>query len=185
MENLGKRLRALRKERGLTLAQLGQQAGLSVSYLSQVERGRAMPSLAKVSALARALAVEVRDLFEEESTHSCIVRSAEGARVLSAPGLFVDLLSGDLVGKGILPYQVTCQPGTLYEWPSDHAGEECGLVLRGQLTVTIGEEKIVLRAGDSIHYQRDLPHSWRNEGDEECVVIWATSPPLIETELQG
>ncbi len=70
--------------------------------------------------------------------------------------------------KGIFPYQVACQPGTSYEWPTDHTGEE----------------KIVLQAGDRIHYQRDLPHARRNEGEEGCVVIWATSPPLSEDELQ-
>jgi transcriptional regulator with XRE-family HTH domain len=185
LDNLGKRLRATRKERGLTLAQLGQQVGLSVSYLSQIERGATMPSLPKLTAVARALAVDVRDFFEEEGCPQCVVRSNQGTTLRSTDDLIVELLSADPLGKSILPYQVKCQPGASCERPSTYPGEECGLVLKGQLTVTVGDETIVLKAGDSIHYQRHQHHSWRNEGDEECIVIWAASPPIKEDEMWG
>jgi transcriptional regulator with XRE-family HTH domain len=185
LDHLGTRLRAARKERGLTLAQLGQQVGLSVSYLSQIERGATMPSLPKLTAVARALAVDVRDFFEEEESPQCVVRSNQGAILHNADAFLVELLSADALGKSILPYRVKCQPGASCERPSTYPGEECGLVLKGQLTVTVGEEKILLEAGDSIHYQRHQLHSWRNEGEEECIVIWAASPPIKEDEMWG
>jgi quercetin dioxygenase-like cupin family protein len=49
----------------------------------------------------------------------------------------------------------------------------------------VGEETFVLKAGDSIHYETLQPHSWRNEGDEECIAVWAVSPPVSEAELEG
>lgn len=185
MDNLGKRLRAARKERGLTLAQLGQQVGLSVSYLSQVERGATMPSLPKLTAIARTLSVDVRDFFEEEGAPPCVVRSSQGKTLRGAANLLVELLSADPLGKSILPYRVTCQPGASCERPSTYPGEECGFVLKGELTVIVGEETIRLKTGDSIHYQRHQPHSWRNEGNEECSVIWVASPPIKEDEIEG
>jgi len=185
LEKLGQRLRALRKERGLTLAQLGRQVGLSASYLSQVERGVTMPSLPKLTAMARALAVDVRDLFEDERSPHCVVRSGEGRTLGGTHDFAVELLSADLLGKNILPYRVTCQPGAACDRPPAYPGEECGLVLKGRLRVTVGEEAFVLETGDSIHYQRHQPHSWQNDGAEECIVLWATSPPIHVDELAG
>jgi transcriptional regulator with XRE-family HTH domain len=183
LDKLGHRLRALRKEQGLTLTQLGQQVGLSASYLSQVERDVTMPSLPKLTAMARALAVDVRDLFEDERSHPCVVRSGEGKILGGGHDFAVELLSADLLGKNILPYRVTCQPGASCDRSPAYPGEECGLVLKGRLTVIVGEETFVLETGDSIHYQRHQPHSWQNDGTEECIVLWATSPPINEDEL--
>jgi transcriptional regulator with XRE-family HTH domain len=184
VDSLGRRLRALRKERGLTLAQLGQQVGLSASYLSQIERGAIMPSLPKLTAISRVLGVEVRCFFEED-TPPCVVRSSQGKILREGGQILIELLSADPAGKNIFPYRVACQPGASCEQPSMYHGEECAFVLAGQLTVTLGDETIVLNAGDSIHYQRHQPRSWKNEGDRECIVIWAACPPIKEDELQG
>jgi len=185
LDHLGRRLRILRKERGLTLAQLGRQVGLSASYLSQIERGVLMPSLPRLTAIAKTLAVDVRDFFEEEGGPACVVRYSQGKVLRNGDRVLVELLSADPVGKSILPYRVVCQPGTSCERPSTYPGEECAFILKGQLSVTVGDEAIVLNTGDSIHYQRHQPCSWKNEGDRECIVIWAACPPIKEDELQG
>ena len=185
MQSLGKRLRELRKERGLTLAQLGQRAGLSASYLSQIERGVTMPSLATLTTIASALDVEVRYFFEDDLSAPSIVRSNQGKRLDSTAGAIVEFLSADLSDKKIQPYRLVCRPGASTDRPATHPGEEVGFILKGQLTVTVGEETFVLEAGDSIHYQALQPHSWRNEGDEECVAIWAVSPPISNGNLGG
>jgi transcriptional regulator with XRE-family HTH domain len=185
VQNLGKRLRALRDDQGLTLAQLGQQVALSASYLSQVERGVTMPSLPRLTAIAAALDVEVRYFFEDDVSSPRVVKLNQGKRLRSTANTIVELLSADLLDKKIQPYRLACQPGAARDQLPTHPGEEFFFVLKGQLTVTVGEEPFVLEAGDSIHYQAFQPHSWRNEGDEECIVIWAVSPPIPEAELGG
>lgn len=184
MQDLGKRLRALRNERGLTLTQLGQQVNLSASYLSQIERGIAMPSLPKLTTIANALGVEVRHFFEEDASSPRPTRSNQGKRLKDTADVVVELLSADPLDKMIQPYRLVCQPGASRDQLPTYPGEEFGLVLKGQLMVTVGEETFVLKAGDSIHYQTLQPHSWRNEGDEECIVVWAASPPISEAELE-
>lgn len=184
MQELGKRLRVLRNERGLTLTQLGEQVSLSASYLSQIERGLAMPSLPKLTAIANALDVEVRHFFEEDASSPCLTRSNQGRRLKNTADVVVELLSGDSTGKQIQPYRLVCQPGASRDRASTYPGEEFGLILKGQLTVTVGEETFVLKAGDSIHYETLQPHSWRNEGDETCVAVWTASPPPSEAEFQ-
>ena len=185
MQDLGKRLRALRNEWGLTLAQLGQQVGLSASYLSQIERGVAIPSLSRLTAIASALDVEMGYFFENDVPSPCVVRLNQGKKLSDTTDIIVELLSVDLSDKEIQPYRVVCQPGASKGQPPTYPGEEFGFVLKGQLTVTVGEETFVLEAGDSIHYQTLQPRSWRNEGDEECIAIWAISPPVSEAEFEG
>jgi transcriptional regulator with XRE-family HTH domain len=184
VQDLGERLKALRNEQGLTLVQLGQQVGLSASYLSQIERGMAMPSLPKLAAIARSLDVGVAHFFEDDASSPCPISRNQGRRLQNAAGIIVELLSADLSNEKIQPYRMVCPPGASRDFPA-HPGEKCGFVLKGQLTVTVGEEAFVLEAGDSIHYQAMQPHSWRNEGDEDCVAIWVVSPPIPEAELGG
>lgn len=185
MENLGKNLRALRKEEGLTLLQLGEKVGLSASYLSQVERGVTMPSLSRLTSIAEALDVEVRHFFEDDVTSPCVVRANQGKKLKGTAGISVELLSAHPFGKSIQPHCVVLRPGAWREDTSAYPGEECGFVLKGELTVTVGEEIFVLAVGDSIHYHRQQPHSWRNNGDQDCVVLWTVSPPLSAASLRG
>jgi transcriptional regulator with XRE-family HTH domain len=185
VQNLGKRLRAVRNEQGLTLVQLGQQVGLSASYLSQIERGETMPSLSRLTTIAKALDVEVGYFFEEDVSSPCVVKLNQGRRLEGAADAIVELLSADPTDKKIQPHRLVCQPGASRDQPPAYPGEEFGFILKGQLTVTVGEETFVLKAGDSIHYQTLQPYSWRNEGDEECIAIWAVSPPIPEAELEG
>jgi transcriptional regulator with XRE-family HTH domain len=184
VQELGKRLRILRNKRGLTLTQLGEQVSLSASYLSQIERGVAMPSLPKLTVIANALGVEVRHFFEEDASSPHPTRSNQGKRLKNTAGVVVELLSADPTGKQIQPYRLVCQPGASRDRSPTYPGEEFGLVLKGELTVTVGEETFVLKAGDSIHYETLQPHSWRNEGNEACVAVWAVSPPISEAEFQ-
>jgi transcriptional regulator with XRE-family HTH domain len=185
MESLGKKLRSLRKAEGLTLAQLGEKVGLSTSYLSQVERGVTMPSLARLTDIAQALGAQVRYFFENDAASPRVIRANEGRRLKGPPGIDVVLLSAHSLGMNVEPHYVVFHPGACREHTSVLHGEECGLVLRGELTVTVGEETFVLAAGDSIHYHRHQPCSWRNDGTEECVVIWSVSRPVPGAGPQG
>ncbi len=185
MQSLGKRLRALRTERGLTLAQLGQQIGLSASYLSQIERGVTLPSLSRLTTIASALNVEVRYFFEDDVSSPCVVRLNHGQRLDHISGVILELLSADPSDKQMQPYRVVLEPGASRDQPPTYPGEEFGFVLKGQLTVTVGEESFVLQAGDSIHYQALQPRFWRNEGKRKCIAIWAISPPLAQAESEG
>jgi transcriptional regulator with XRE-family HTH domain len=185
VQDLGKRLRELRTERALTLAQLGQEAGLSASYLSQIERGVTTPSLASLADLARALNIDVGLFFEDDVSPPCVVRASQGRRLAGSAGTTIELLSADLTDKRILPYRLVCQPGQSGTREPGESGEECCFILEGQLTLTVGDETFVLETGDSIHYQKNLPQIWRNCGDSECAVMWAVSPPVPKAEIAG
>jgi quercetin dioxygenase-like cupin family protein len=144
-----------------------------------------MPSLSRLTTIAKALDVEVGYFFEDDVSAPCIIRLNQGKRLSGTANAIVELLSADPTDKKIQPYRLVYQPGASRDQPPTYPGEELGFILKGQLTVTVGEETFVLKAGDSIHYQTLQPYSWRNEGDEECIAIWAVSPPIPEAELEG
>lgn len=177
--SLGRRLKALRTEQGITLAQLGSMVGLSASYLSQIERNKTKPSLATLSSMAKTLGVKLRYFFEHSTPAWQVVRKDRRQKIAdrSAKVTFELLSAGGFEGK-IEPHRVTCQPGMRIERDT-HPGEEFVFMLKGHLDIRVGEEFFTLKAGDSIHYQSNQPHAWRNESGKECTLIWALSPSFL------
>lgn len=178
-DSLGSRLRALRAEQGITLAELGKMVDRSPSYLSQIERDKANPSLVTLSSIAETLGVELRSFFERPGPVWQVVRKGDGETLTSegAKAVFEILSSAAVRGK-IEPCRVTCHPAMRTETAS-HPGEELIFVLKGRLQIGVGEEKFTLNAGDSIHYQASQPHYWHNPGTGQCTVVWAVSPPFV------
>ena len=171
---MGERIKALRTEQGMTLAELGEKANLSTSYLSQIERDKTTPSLPTLTSIARALNVGLRYFFEVEAEAAYIVRAAE------QNGLVPNSL---LVRQGLTPEgnpkiqacRFVLQPHALSEQFEPYPGEEFVYVLTGALTIAVGEEQFTLSAGDSVHYDAFQPHQWSNKGDEPCIAIWSRS----------
>ncbi|MGD0565001.1 MAG: XRE family transcriptional regulator [Roseiarcus sp.] len=178
---IGREIRALRKARAITLTQLAAASGLSVGYLSLLERDLSTPSIKALYAVSRALGVtiswffEARDVPEEE--RDLVVRRARRRRLDYSAGVVDELLSPNLTGALEL---LSCRfpPGASSgEEPYTHSGEEAGIVLRGRLELWVDGRFLTLEAGDSFGFQSALPHRYRNPGPDETEVIWAITPP--------
>jgi transcriptional regulator with XRE-family HTH domain len=178
---LGQEIRALRKARRFTLATVAQASGLSVGYLSLLERDRSTPSINALHAISRALGVTVSWFFEAgavpETERDLVVRSTRRRRLDYAPGISDELLSPSLAGSLELLLS-RFQPGAASgDAAYAHDGEEAGVVLRGRLELWVDGKLLLLEAGDSFGFSSALPHRYRNPGTEEAVVIWAITPP--------
>lgn len=180
-ESLGQDLRVLRKQRGLTLAELGEAVGRSVGWLSQVERDISEPSMEELDSLATALGVSVRSFFTKSPAlpreEGRIVRK-DARRPLSprVTGLYEELLSPDLTDDFEVVHS-TFAPGAERLDDTRRATQEVGIVVSGQLEVSIGGETYVLRPGDSFRV-REEPFRWANRTNEPCVAIWVIAPPV-------
>jgi transcriptional regulator with XRE-family HTH domain len=175
-DELGRRIRTLRTERGLTLTGLAVRVGITRSFLSSVERGVAYPSLLVLRSIAAALEVPVFLLFTAPEANGMVVR--KGARkVIRPPGAPVsyELVSPDLRRK-IEMIIVRLKPG-LDSAAMAHEGEECALVLSGRVAITVGDVEYELNEGDSIYYDSGLPHKARAVGDEPAEIVSAITPP--------
>jgi transcriptional regulator with XRE-family HTH domain len=178
---IGREIRALRKARATTLTQLAGASGLSIGYLSLLERDLSTPSIKALHAVSRALGVTISWFFEAndvpEEERDLVVRRARRRRLDYSAGVVDELLSPNLTGALEL---LSCRfpPGASSGLePYTHSGEEAGVVLRGRLELWVDGRFLTLEAGDSFGFQSALPHRYRNPGPDETEVIWAITPP--------
>ncbi|TML56010.1 MAG: helix-turn-helix domain-containing protein, partial [Actinobacteria bacterium] len=157
---LGERLRAVRQLRRLTLREVATAAGVSESFVSQLERGRSSASVATLQRLAAAVGIEISDLFAAEPQ--------AGPRVLRREER-QQLEWGHLGRKALL----TPKPFHSLEVDS----EELLLVLAGRIHLQLGSELLDLSAGDSVNYRSSTAHRVSNPGAEPAEVLFVISPP--------
>lgn len=177
--SIGITLARLRKENGLTLQQLAQKVQLSAAYLSQIEHGKASPSITTLRNLAAALGARLVDFFEEELINDPLVMTPEDWTKVLIPGWQSDTrrLVHHIGTKRMEPFFTTIPPGGKNKKAYAHPGEEFGFVIEGVLTVIIGEETHEVGPMCSFYFSSALPHSWINRGKEPVRMIWVVSPP--------
>lgn len=179
---VGGALRQLRGERGLSLRALGARSGLSPSFLSQIERGVADPSITSLRRLAEALNISILALLGEPRGDAAMVdrivrRHFRRRVVLPDSGLAHELLTSD--ARRRLEVRIeTLEPGVASSGtPRAHTGEEFLLVLEGALKLAYGEEEAQLHPGDSVTIDARMPHRLEAVGGTPLRVLMAVSPP--------
>jgi transcriptional regulator with XRE-family HTH domain len=181
MTELGQRLRRLRRAEDRTLKDVAQKTGYSEAYLSQVERGRASPSLASLKKIADGYGVSVAELFAENhgDANGLVLRRRDRRRMAIANSTLVkELLVARQGGKKMEPLCVTIEPGGGSKGAYDHAGEEFGLVLSGTLELMVEDHVYLVRRGDSFYFTSTRLHGFRNpSARRKAVVLWVITPP--------
>ncbi|MFV0253260.1 MAG: helix-turn-helix domain-containing protein [Beutenbergiaceae bacterium] len=183
LDGIGTTVRALRKEKKLTLTQLGQSTGLSPAIISQVERGRANPSFTTLAQIAHGLEIPVGKLLPvDEQAKSPVVRAHErrDLRRATPKGMgqaVYELMVPDLDGALEVLWVVTDPGHDTSASPFSHGGEEVGVIISGQLEVYLDGERFDLDTGDSIRFDSTRPHWFRNTSDSQCVAVWINTPP--------
>lgn len=178
--DIGSKIKNIRIKKNLSIAQLAKKSDLSPGLISQIERNSVNPSIASLWKLANGLDISIGSLFDEEEKHKTnpIVRKNERKRILTSDSnATYELLSPDLNRKiEFLYIRIKPNDCTNKELVT-HEGEECGIVLRGRLMVKTAKGDFILEEGDSICFDSTIPHRYINLGDEECISIWAMTPP--------
>ncbi|MES2209831.1 MAG: cupin domain-containing protein [Chloroflexota bacterium] len=177
-QELGPRLRRLRTSRALTLRQVAQRAGVTESFLSQVERGVATPSIASVQRIAGGLGLSIADLFAEVEGGG-LVRAAERRRI-TYPGLgAVDEFLTRGKGGRLQVIMSTVEPGggTGDEPYTHDSDEEVVIVLEGELDLWVGDEHVHLEAGDAFAHSSRVPHRNTNNGTGPARLLFCITPP--------
>ena len=188
ISSLGAKIRQYRKSRRLTLTELAEQCNISPSFLSQIERDQANPSVATLHIIAEVFGLPLAAFFEGPAQNNNYAPAAETAarvvranqrKILIYPGSGIrnELLSPDLK-RDIQMMRVVIPPGAdTGDIPLVHEGEECGFVLQGQVEIWVGDEYHVLGPGDAIYQSSTIPHRSRNIGDDDVIIITAITPP--------
>jgi transcriptional regulator with XRE-family HTH domain len=179
---LGERLRALRRERGFSLAKVAKDTGISQSFLSLVETGRTDITIGRLIRLVSFYDIHVSELLPPSpGTDPIVVRGGEERLVVSpAEGIEVYLLTSDTDGRMMMPVVAVFEPGGGLAEYSEHEGEEMVHVLSGSIEAEIGgHEPITLKKHDTVHFRANQPHSYRNPGKRKAIVLAVVTPPTM------
>jgi transcriptional regulator with XRE-family HTH domain len=180
---IGPRTRYLRQQRRMTLDSLASATGLTKSFLSKVERGAAVPSIATTLRLAHAFGVSVGQLLgeAEDSGAISVLRRAERHSFMRGEAAsdaedYVPLVPGRAV-KAMEPFimrpPAQFRPARL---PSTHMGEEFMYVLGGAVEIDFGDRLVVLEGGDSLYFDASLPHRTRSLGAAPAEILVVVQP---------
>src|ERR1700730_9635206 len=174
---IGGQLRQLRTRQRLSLAQVAQAVGISVGFLSALERSQMSGSVGTLRKLARFYKTNILDFFDATGASSRRVRPEQRKVLEAGPGVQMELLAwGNTVMEPHL-FRVAPKAGSGDSYA--HEGEEFLYVLRGELAITLEKEEYRLKAGDSFYFDRATPHHWTKPGRAETWVLWVNTPPTF------
>ncbi|ORB27764.1 cupin domain-containing protein [Mycolicibacterium parafortuitum] len=171
---VGARIRAMRLRQQLTLRDVAERTGVSVSMLSMLERGVSTASVGTLVAVASALGVHMYDLFahKDGADGSPVTRLSEQTVVRMGEGTTRRVAHNDAAAGLELAINQYDIGGASGPSATHHDGREFGVLISGQLTVELDGQSHVLEPGDVIAYSSDRPHRIANTGDEPAVAVW-------------
>jgi DNA-binding transcriptional MerR regulator/mannose-6-phosphate isomerase-like protein (cupin superfamily) len=174
---IGARLRRLRSERGRSLAQVASAAGISVGFLSAIERSQMTASVGTLRRLARYYRTNILDFFDATELNTRLVRPPKRKVLEAGPGVRMELLAWG--NKVMEPHLFRIKPNAGSGEEYAHEGEEFLFVLRGELHIALAGEEYHLKRGDSFYFESATPHHWRNPGRSETWLLWVNTPPTF------
>lgn len=180
----------------MTLKDLSNASGVSLSHLSAIERNAAKPSMDVIEAISDALSITPEWFFARRSgqgpmERAYVVRARErrNLNALYAQGEqelgYTDSLLSSSIGGSFYMGIAHYAPGSerTDETVMSFEGEQHGFLVEGELELRLGDELILLRAGDSYSHDARIPHHARNLTDKPAILIWAVSPVVIPFDV--
>jgi transcriptional regulator with XRE-family HTH domain len=188
--DVGARLRELRSVYGLSQRQLADAASVPHGQISMIETNRSSPSVASLRKILGGLGIGLSEFFEPDAP--------DGAQVFFTPRELRDLTSrlhselngasgkvtlkqvGDARAHNLQILHETYEPGAdTGDAMLEHPSSEGGIVVAGEIEITVGEETAVLKAGDAYLFNSQQPHRFRNRSDRPAIVVSACTPPYL------
>lgn len=179
---IGSRLKELRKNKGMSIAELAERSSVSTGLISQIERDLVVPSVVNLYRIAQALDSDINYFFETgRSREAKITRRGDHKRMITDQGHGIyELFTNSREGHILDLVRVTLKGGQEYSHEMvTHEGEECGFVVKGILTVLLDGTEYRLYEGDSIYFPSTVPHKYLNNDLEDCVSVWAMTPTFF------
>jgi len=175
---IGRQIRRMRREKGITLEKVGELTGFTKAYISLIESGKKLPPIGTLSKIAHVLDVDIGAFFNQKKTEDDVnvVRKEERKTVVrdgTASGYQYKTIAPMKRRKKMEPFVITHSPHLDKEIFVDHEGEELFYVLKGTINIFFGEKKYCLREGDSVYFDSSIPHRSEGVGDKpaEALVV--------------
>ncbi len=186
--DIGYRLRTARTARRMSQRELARKSGVTNGLISQIEQNHSSPSVSSLKKILDAIPMTLSEFFAEDAASDKIffqaaeLRELTPAKVFGLPVGTPTAISLRQIGENgshaIQMLHERYAPGTdtgaeMYA----HEAEEAGIVVAGQIEITVGEQRSTLGPGDAYIFDSKIPHRFRNTGTEDCVIVSACTPP--------
>ncbi len=174
------KIKSIRKQQDMTLKDLSEKSGFSVSFLSQVENGTSSLAIMSLKKIADALGVPIIYFFQEHEEHNYLVK-ADDQKIFNidgSPSNFVRV-SGDFPNRSLETLIVILEPETEHGDPMTHLGEEFIYVIEGTVIVNLDGTDYTVNAGDTMHYPSTISHQWRNPLKTQTKILSTTSNAIF------
>jgi len=178
---LGRRIRRIRTEKGLTLKQIEAGVGISATHVSEVERGRTSPTVGALARIALALGVRPSHLIEVPAAEPQSITKPGNRLQLAAPDgrANSEVLIPTDPGADVSLFLVTLAPGFPDGVPGEsRTGDKIIHLLEGEADFELGDQVHPLTSGDTIHFRSNLPHRLINRSSGTCRLLWAMWPRM-------
>lgn len=184
VQNIGNKIRVLRKSMKTTLDTLAVRTGLTKGYLSKIERGLQSPPIATLSKISSALNVDITIFFERrnQEVKCSIVRKDERNPIAQKGNIFgyhYETIAHKKHDKAMNPFIITLIPHPGDQTVFRHEGQEMMFVLQGSMEFLYGDERHILNEGDCVYFDSEVSHRGQCYGDTESkvlVVIYSAKP---------
>lgn len=171
-DELGTRMRTQRHRLSMTLQQLSAVSGVSVGYLSQVERGNATPTLGTLNQIAQAIEVDTDYFIRPPRAVDSLTRGAGRPKfAVAGSSIEYEQIGAERAGHELTSYVMNVPPGYESEVVT-HVGEEIIYILEGEISQMVGEREYLMGVGDSLHYLGTTPHCWANKTEKLARILW-------------
>ncbi|MCX7884146.1 MAG: XRE family transcriptional regulator [Caloramator sp.] len=180
INEIGEKISKLRKQKALTLKELSEMTGLSISFLSQVENGYSSLAITSLKKIADALNVPITEFFNSYNNHSFHIKTDQ-QKIFKIEGNSAEyiLLSGEFPQRMLEAMIVYIQPESVLGSKFNHPGEEFVYVLEGNLIIDVDGEKYYVNSGESIHYPSMMPHLWYNPSKQKVKLLTVLTPAIF------
>ena len=173
MIDVGKRIKSIRKRKGLTLQDLSEKSGMSATAISAIERNVSSPTVNTLVSIGKALGESLASLLGESEIAYVVTRA--GGRehpATQARGIDLQSLAAGVPGQRFVPMIGVLAPGaTSGDDLINRHGDDFLYVIKGVLDVETGGDTIHLGEGDSLYFRENTPYRWRNASAGETHII--------------
>ena len=180
VEEICQKIKDLRISNNMTLKDLSEKTELSVSFLSQIERGTSSLAINSLKKIADAFDINITYFFEGPRNEKYVVKKSEHVpyEVKGLESKYIRL-NGEFPARSLAPFLIHLAPNQKKNKTFNHPGEEFYYVLKGAVVFTVDNQDIFIREGDSIHFPSELPHYGENPLDEETILLCVITPVIF------
>ncbi len=171
--DVGKRIKSIRKKKGLTLQELAEKSGISATAISAIERNVSSPTVTTLACIGKALNESLSSLLGEVEVKYTLTRAGERKKLaVGIRNVDFESLAAGIPGQKFQPMLSTLRPdASSGEDFINHRSEDFLFIIRGKLEVELNGEKLQLSEGDGLYFPGNVPYRWRNGANGETLLL--------------